>query len=104
MMKLLSIGTVLLLALARTDHPDAASLGGRVTDENMAAIPSATISVRNVFSGDVEFARSDFAGRSNLSAQDKGGTRCTPWLRVMDARGYSMCFYFKGSAHCWIWF
>ena len=34
MMKLLSIGTVLLLALARIDHPDAASLGGRVTDEN----------------------------------------------------------------------
>jgi hypothetical protein len=62
MMKLLPMSAVLLLALARTDHPDAASMGGRITDENMIAIRSATISARNAFSEEVEYTRSDSNG------------------------------------------
>jgi hypothetical protein len=87
MMKLLSIGAVLMLAFARIDPPDGASLGGRVTDGNLAPIPLATISARNVLSGEVEYARSDTnglykftdlrQGRYSVFAQAEGyGSKC----------------------------
>jgi hypothetical protein len=72
MMKLLSMGTVFVLALARIDHPDDASLGGRVTDENLAPIASATISARNLLSGEVEYARSDANGLYKFTGMRQG--------------------------------
>ena len=48
--------SILVLILPRTEDPDLASLGGRVTDMNSSGIAGANISVRNTFSGDVEHA------------------------------------------------
>jgi Carboxypeptidase regulatory-like domain len=89
-MKLLSIGTVLMLALARTDHADDASLGGRVTDENLVAIASATISARNVFSGEVEYARSDANGLYKLT-----GLRQGRYSVFAEAEGYGCRWVFN---------
>jgi hypothetical protein len=98
MMKLLSIGTVFMLALARTDHPDDASLGGRVTDENLVPIASATISARNVFSGEVEYARSDATGLYKFT-----GLRQGRYSVFAEAEGYGCrwvfnVFLFRGKS------
>jgi hypothetical protein len=90
MMKLLSISTVLLLGLARTGDPDGASLGGRITDENMAPIPSATISTRNASSGDVEYARSDSTGSFEFI-----GLRQGQYSVFAKAEGYGCTWVFN---------
>jgi hypothetical protein len=61
--KLFGLATVLILfILPRIDDPDAASLGGRVSDENQKAINGVTVSATNVFSQKVDVVRSDAAG------------------------------------------
>jgi hypothetical protein len=90
MMKLLPMSTVLFLALARTDHPDAASLGGRITDENMTAIPSATISARGVFSEEVEYTRSDLKGSYEFI-----GLRQRRYSVFVKAEGYGCTWVFN---------
>lgn len=90
MMKLLSVSAVLLLAFARIDHPDAASLGGRITDENRVAIPLATISARNVFSDDVEYARSDSQGSYEFI-----GLRQGRYSVFASAEGYGCAWAFN---------
>jgi hypothetical protein len=90
MMKLLSMGTVFVLALARIDHPDDASLGGRVTDENLVPIASATISARNVFSGEVEYARSDANGLYKFT-----GLRQGRYSVFVEAEGYGCRWVFN---------
>jgi carboxypeptidase family protein len=90
MMKLLSMSAVFLLAIARTDHPDAASLGGHITDETMVAIPSATISARNVFSDVVESARSDSTGSFEFT-----GLRQGRYSVFANAEGYGCTWVFN---------
>ena len=90
MMKLLAMSTVLLLALVRTDHPDAASLGGRITDENMNPIPSATISARNVFSEEVEYTSSDAKGSYEII-----GLRQGRYSVFAKAEGYGCTWVFN---------
>src|SRR5437899_3012568 len=74
MMKLLSVASVsvLLFILPRTDHPDAATLGGRVTDENLVAIANATISAGNVFTREIEFVKSDTTGLYRFTGLRQG--------------------------------
>jgi protocatechuate 3,4-dioxygenase beta subunit len=73
MSKVFGLTTALLLLMfPRTDHPDAASLGGRVTDENQRAIHGATVSVTNVFSQEVQIVRSDAAGAYRLTGLRQG--------------------------------
>jgi hypothetical protein len=90
MLKLLSIGTMLVLALARIDHPDDASLGGRVTDGNLVPIPSATISARSVFSGEVEYSRSDATGLYKFT-----GLRQGRYSVFAEAEGYGRRWVFN---------
>jgi len=63
MARLVSIAslTLLLLILPR-DHPDGASLSGRVTDEKLAPIADATVSIRNVSYGEVDTTRTNATG------------------------------------------
>ena len=73
MTKLIGLGTVLLiLVLPRIDHPDAASLGGRITDESLVAIRGATVSATNVFSREVETTQSDADGFYKLIGLQQG--------------------------------
>lgn len=74
MIKLLSAASMLtlVLVLPRTDDSDAASLGGRVTDENQVAIADATVSASNVFSREVEVVRSDAAGLYRFTRMRQG--------------------------------
>ena len=103
MIELFGLATVLvLLILPRIDDPDAASLGGRITDENLRAIAGATVSATNVFSREVQVAQSDAAGFYNYRACVKGGTPCSPKRKVTGARGYLMWFFTVDSARNWI--
>jgi hypothetical protein len=88
--------SVVLWILPRTEDPDTASLGGRVTDESNAPIAAARISVRNKFSGDVEIVRSDEAGLYRIGGLRQGrysvfaqaeGHGCTWVLDVILFRG-----------------
>jgi len=95
--KLFGLATVLvLLILPRIDDPDAASLGGRITDENLRAIDGATVSATNVFSREVEVAQSDAAGFYKLGPMRQGrysvfakaeGHGCTWVFNVVLFRG-----------------
>jgi hypothetical protein len=72
-MKLLAVGAALIMALypRATVDPDLGSIGGRVMDEKLVGIPSATVSARNVFTGAIEYVRSDAVGEykfTNLRA------------------------------------
>ena len=97
MIKLFGLATVLvLLILPRIDDPDAASLGGRITDENLRAIAGATVSATNVFSREVEVAQSDAAGFYKLGPMRQGrysvfakaeGHGCTWVFNVVLFRG-----------------
>jgi hypothetical protein len=85
-MKLISIAVGLMLVIVPrgTDDPEAASLGGRVTDESQVGIASATVSARNVFSGETEYARTDQAGEYRFAGMNQG--RYSVFAR---AEGYS---------------
>jgi hypothetical protein len=95
--KLFALATVLvLLILPRMNDPDAASLGGRVTNENLRAIDGATVSATNVFSREVEIAQSDAAGFYKLGPMRQGrysvfakaeGHGCTWVFNVVLFRG-----------------
>ena len=63
--------SMLVLILPRID-PDVASLGGQVTAEKLAGIAAATISARNAFSGEVEYATSDATGLYKFAALRQG--------------------------------
>jgi hypothetical protein len=73
-MKLISIavGLVLVIAPRGTDDPQAASLGGRVIDENKVGIALATVSTRNVFSGETEYARTSLTGEYRFAGLRQG--------------------------------
>jgi hypothetical protein len=98
MMKLflLMVISVLLPAIPRTEDPEAASLGGRVSDQGGAPIAGARISVRNKFSGEVEIAKSDEAGLYRVAGLRQGqysvfaqaeGYGCSLVLNVLLFRG-----------------
>jgi hypothetical protein len=98
MMKLFALASIsmLVLILPRTEHPEAASLGGRVMDENHVAISAATVSVRHAFSGEVEFAQSDAAGLYRVDGLRQGrysvfgkaeGHGCTWVFNILLYRG-----------------
>lgn len=97
MIRLFGPATVLfLLILARIDDPDAASLGGRITDESQRAIAGATVSATNVFSRKVEVVQSDAAGFYRLGPMRQGrysvfakaeGHGCTWVFNVVLFRG-----------------
>jgi hypothetical protein len=97
MFKVFGLATILLLLiLPRIDDPDAASLGGRVTNENQEAIDRATVSATNVFSREVEVTQSDAAGFYKLTALRQGrysvlakaeGHGCTWVFNVFVVRG-----------------
>jgi len=98
MLKLLPAAgvSVLLLVLPRTIDPDAASLGGRVTDQNTTPIEAARISARNKFSGEVEIVESDAAGLYKIDRLQQGrysvfahaeGYGCAWVLNVFLCRG-----------------
>jgi hypothetical protein len=63
-MSVLSIGLTTILALFPlvVSDPDTGSIIGRVMDEKLVGVPAATVSARNVFSGDVTYVQSDAAG------------------------------------------
>ena len=73
-MKLVSIAVGLMLAIVPrgTDDPETASLGGRVTDESNAGISSATVSTRNVFSGETEYVRTTHTGEYRFTGMKQG--------------------------------
>ena len=97
MFKLFGLATVLLLlVLPRIDDPDAASLGGRITNENHEAIVGATVSATNVFSQEVEATQSDATGFYKLVRLRQGrysvfataeGYGCTSVFNVLLFRG-----------------
>ena len=97
MFKLSGLATVLLLLVVpRIDDPDAASLGGRITNENHEPIVGATVSATNVFSQEVEATQSDATGFYKLAALRQGryavfataeGYGCTSVLNVLLFRG-----------------
>jgi Carboxypeptidase regulatory-like domain len=98
MMKLFALASIsmLVLILPRTEDPEAASLGGRVMDENHVAISAATVSVRHAFSGEVEFAQSDAAGLYRVDGLRQGrysvfgkaeGHGCTWVFNILLYRG-----------------
>jgi hypothetical protein len=94
---LFGLATVLVvLILPRIDDPDAASLGGRITDENQVAIDGATVSATNVFSQEVQVVQSDAAGFYKLTPLRQGrysvfakaeGHGCTWVFNVLLYRG-----------------
>ncbi len=73
-MKLISIAVGLMLVIAPrgTDDPEAASLGGRVTDESNVGIASARVSTRNVFSGETEYTRTTGTGEYRFTGLKQG--------------------------------
>lgn len=56
-MKLLLLVTAFLLILPRVEDPDAASIGGRVTEATGTPIAGARISVRNKFTREFEVTK-----------------------------------------------
>ena len=73
MIKVFGLAAALLLfTLPRDEHPDAASLGGRITDEKQLAVAGATVSATNVFSRQVEFTQSDRDGFYRLAGLRQG--------------------------------
>lgn len=73
MVKLLLTAVVLIVLLpGRTADPDAASLGGRVTDENNVPIPGARISVRDSFSEEFHIVKTDSEGIYKVEALRQG--------------------------------
>jgi hypothetical protein len=97
-MKLITIGAALILALypRNSSDPESGSIGGRVTDEKLIPIASAALSARNIFSGDVNYVRSDTTGTYRFAELRPGrysvfakaeGYGCTWILRVPVFRG-----------------
>lgn len=74
MVKLFLIATSVMLVVAplRNGHPDRASLGGRVTDEDRLAVASATVSARNIFSGESEYTTTGTGGFYKFDAMKQG--------------------------------
>ena len=74
MFKAATIGVLSLLTfvLPRTEQPDRSSVGGFVWDDRHRPIADATISMRNVFSGDVSITTSDKAGNYLIANLPKG--------------------------------
>ena len=77
------VAALLLVTLPRDEHPDAASLGGRITDEKQLAITGATISATNGFSREVEFTQSDRDGFYKLVGLRQG--RYSVFVKTEDA-------------------
>lgn len=73
MIKVLSMASIALLLLTLPNgHTDRASLGGRVTDEDLVAVPSATVSARNLFSGESAYVSTDAAGLYKFDSMKQG--------------------------------
>ena len=97
MIKLFGFATVaLLLILPRGDDADAASLGGRITDEDQRPIEGAQVSASNVFSREIEMVQSDAAGYYKLVPLRQGrysvfvkadGHGCTWVFNILLFRG-----------------
>lgn len=86
---LLLTGISLLFILPRTE-PNVASVGGYVTDANRAPIAGATVSFRNVFSGQVDVANTDSSGSYNLM-----GIRQGRYSAFATAAGYGSVWIFN---------
>jgi hypothetical protein len=98
MIKLFAIASIsmLVLVLPRTDNREDASLGGRVTDENLLTISGATVSARHAFSGEIEIVLSDAAGLYRFEGLKQGrysmfgkaeGHGCTWVFNILLYRG-----------------
>ena len=74
MIKTAAVGVISLLTLVlpRTEQPDRASVGGYVWNDARHPIAGATISMRNVFTGDVTITTSDQSGNYVLLDLPKG--------------------------------
>ena len=72
MIRLLGLAGASAAYTSAEDHPDAATLGGRVTDEKQLGITGAAISATNVFSREVEFTQSDAGGFYKLIGLRQG--------------------------------
>jgi hypothetical protein len=85
------------LTLLRSDHPDAASLEGRVTYVEGEVIAGATVSVYNVSNDGVERVETDATGFYKLNCMKQGRYRI-----VVKAEGYCQkwvlnVFLFRGE-------
>lgn len=73
MLKVLLVPLAFLLtALPLTEHQDEASLGGRVTDQNGAAVYGATVSATNSFSWNTASSTTDQQGAYRISHLRQG--------------------------------
>ena len=103
MFKVFGLATVLLLlVLLRIDDPDAASLGGRITNENHEAIVGATVSATNVFSQEVEATQSDATGFYKLVGCGRAAIPCSQQQKVTDARRFLMFCSSVDNTRNWI--
>ena len=83
MLKGMMLTALWFVIVPRGHDVDTASVSGRVTENTGAAIPGATVSVRNVFSGQVAATRTDLTGSYKLAELRQG--RYTAFAR---AEGY----------------
>src|SRR5262245_9588933 len=98
MVKLLLTAAVLILLLSgRTADPDAASLGGRVTDENNVPIPGARISVRHRFSDEFHIVNTDSEGIYKLEALRQGRYSVFAQAESYGCRWVFNVFVFRGQ-------
>jgi hypothetical protein len=88
MNKLLLLGITLFI-LPRSD-PNTASMGGYVTDENRTPISAAAVSVRNVFSGQVEVTNTGPTGSYSLTGIKQGR-----YSAYAEAQGHASVWVFN---------
>src|SRR5688500_3149827 len=73
MIKSFGLGIVsILLIIPLIDHPDEASLGGRITDHKLVGIAEAKISASHVISGEGEYVISDARGFYKVTGLRQG--------------------------------
>jgi hypothetical protein len=90
MMKMMLLAGISLLFILPRTEPNAASVGGYVTDENQAPIAGAAVSIRNVFSGQVNVTNSDRTGSYNLTGRKQGR-----YSAFAKAEGYGSVWVFN---------
>jgi hypothetical protein len=89
MIKLLVLAGVTMFILPRTD-PNTASMSGYVTDANKTPVVTATVSIRNVFSGQVDVTNTDATGSYVLTGIKQGR-----YSAFATAEGYGSVWVFN---------
>jgi hypothetical protein len=90
MIKMMLVAGISLLFILPRTEPNTATVSGYVTDENKRPISGAAVSIRNVFSGQVDETKSDLTGAYNLTGIKQGR-----YSAFAKAEGYGSIWVFN---------